>query len=76
VKHAFATKISVGISTSGKRVFVDLEDNGKGFHISQLGKGNGLSNIRERVHLLQGKLEISAFPGKGAHLHIEIPMND
>lgn len=75
VKHAQATKLTIKIFQSGQQLHVMIEDNGKGFHISQMGTGNGLSNIRERVNLLHGRLEFSSFPGEGAKIHIEIPLN-
>jgi signal transduction histidine kinase len=75
VKHAQATKLSVCIFPSGDSILISIEDNGKGFHISQMGTGNGLSNIRERVNLIHGKLEFSSFPGKGSKIQIEIPIN-
>ncbi|MEI6575609.1 MAG: histidine kinase [Bacteroidota bacterium] len=75
IKHARASKIIVQIYTTGNVFILNIEDNGRGFHHSQVGTGNGLSNIRERINLIHGKLDISSFPGKGTRIGIEIPLN-
>ena len=57
-----------------------VEDDGKGFSFSgRLSdaelemRGIGPGVIRERVHLLAGKLAIESTPGHGARLEVRIP---
>lgn len=74
VKHSRATQIWVQCSEADHYFYITVEDNGKGFDPSMEGikqKGIGLSNIRNRVEILNGHLEIDATIGKGASFHIQ-----
>jgi two-component system NarL family sensor kinase len=74
VKHSAATQIWVQCSEADHYFYITVEDNGKGFDPSMEGikqKGIGLSNIRNRVEILNGQLEIDATIGQGASFHIQ-----
>lgn len=78
-KHAHATRIHLQIQVEDKLLTLIVEDDGIGFDTTQLyhSKGNGWHNMRARVHLLGGQIEIESHPnGKGAMVWIEIPRND
>lgn len=74
VKHANAHLALVQLTKSGDLLLIDVEDDGKGFDLSELSekKGIGWSNIYSRLEYLNGKLDIESQPGKGASIHIEI----
>jgi two-component system, NarL family, sensor kinase len=77
VKYAQASEI--GITLSGERVIhVTVRDNGIGMKPGQEFSGNGIGwqNMRSRVELLNGKMQINAAPGQGTAVHITIPTND
>jgi len=78
VKHAQATKVSLGFLEKEDHIELRICDNGKGFYLNQaiLMKGNGISNIKERVNLLGGKLDISSEPGKGSCIFCIIPIQN
>jgi signal transduction histidine kinase len=59
-KHAQATSVTVGVSTSEGSVTVEVHDNGTGFDISDPGDGFGLTGMRERVTLAGGSLTIES----------------
>jgi signal transduction histidine kinase len=48
-------------------------DNGKGFDPQAAREGLGLSNIRTRVALFNGKMELKTAPGEGCVLNVTIP---
>lgn len=77
VKHAGATQILVQLQQSDHRIFLTVEDDGKGFDQSELAalKGAGLANIQSRTEMLQGSLEVSSSPGTGASFTIECSVN-
>jgi signal transduction histidine kinase len=54
-----------------------LRDDGKGFDAEDAAfeKGNGLHNMRERVALMQGTLNIRSSAGEGTTLIINIPVS-
>ncbi len=73
MKHAAATEAFVQLVYDSPRLNILVEDNGKGFDVSndQQKQGAGLANVRSRVNYLQGQLAIDAVPGKGTIINIE-----
>ncbi|MCW2262132.1 MULTISPECIES: sensor histidine kinase [Sphingobacterium] len=77
LKHSGATQIWVQCSEADHYFYITVEDNGKGFDPSMQDSkqgGIGLSNIRNRVDILNGRLEIDAAIGKGASFHIQFEL--
>jgi signal transduction histidine kinase len=72
IKHSNASKVSVSLDYR-KKSWVDLviQDNGKGIVTSD--SGFGLRSLKERVQLVNGRLEIITSQGSGVQLHIEVP---
>lgn len=74
VRHSGASHVDVHLLDKEDEVYFILEDNGKGFNEAELVQaGSGLRNIRERVMLLNGTVDIHSAPGKGTSLEIHIP---
>ena len=57
-------------------LFLSIEDKGHGFSVSRLdaNTSTGLSGMRERVHLLKGRIIIDSAPEKGTSILVEIPV--
>ena len=51
-----------------------INDDGIGFQNNKK-SGIGLRNIKERLHKVQGSLEIDCSPGRGTSITIDIPVN-
>ena len=51
------------------------EDDGSGFNMKEVIKGNGLLNIEVRCNSLGGKVEFDSAPGMGARAVIEMPLS-
>lgn len=75
VKHARASKLTIQLVKDDEGISVTVEDNGKGFDTRSLdeSKGIGLKNIRSRVALLNGSVEVDSSPGRGTLTAIHIP---
>ena len=75
-KYAHATKISVNMSTRDSALNLEITDDGVGFDLqkAELGKGYGISNIKDRAERLGGILVIASSPGHGTRLEIRIPI--
>lgn len=76
LKYACADKIKMQISLKQNNILhIMLVDNGNGFNIEEVVKGNGLNNMRNRAKRLNGKLYIDSTPGKGTaiNLHFRLP---
>ncbi len=77
VKHASASQILVQLQQRDDRMFLVVEDDGKGFDAAQLKalKGAGLANIQSRVEMLRGKMEVESAKGTGSTFTIECAVN-
>ena len=72
LKHAKASRIMVQLMIDEEYAAVIVADDGKGFDASMETTSMGLRNIRERVELQQGRMNISSSP-MGTEINIEIP---
>lgn len=74
LKHAQATEVFVQLSQADDVLTLSVEDNGKGFNISELhkSKGIGIQNVKNRVAYLNGKMDIQSAEEKGTIIVIEI----
>jgi len=63
LKHADATRVTVGFSRQGDELQVRVTDNGKGFNAQETHEGNGLQNMKTRAAALGGTLLISTENG-------------
>jgi two-component system sensor histidine kinase UhpB len=75
VKYAKARNVSIALEIDPPRAIVDIKDDGVGFEPDKLEAGIGLKNIRGRLHMFNGQLEIISAPGKGCELHSEFLLN-
>jgi len=79
-KHACASNIYLSLENKKSKVCVLIKDNGKGFNnknvrsLEELDGGLGLIEMRERIEIVGGNLEIKSSLGKGTQLLIEIPV--
>ena len=85
LKHGLAPKLGGGkiqlraVQRNG-RVQIEIEDNGVGISEEKMPhvyvEGIGLSNVRERLHVLYGTdfhLDLQSRPGEGTLIRIEVP---
>lgn len=80
-KHAQAKNVCINLEFFQEELKLYISDDGKGFDLATLKPRNddisggfGLISMRERVELLNGKLEISSTIGKGTRLKITVPL--
>lgn len=78
IKHASANEILLQCSQNADTFFITLEDNGKGFDTSAIRsfKGIGLSNVKNRVDYLSGRLEINSTVNEGTSINIELNVGE
>ena len=75
VKHANARNVSVSIVRRDSAVAAVIEDDGAGFDLrAATDDGVGLLGMRERLALLEGRLEIESRPGAGTTIVAEVPL--
>lgn len=72
LRHARARHVKLTIRRENSIVAMVIEDNGRGFAISEVPAGYGLRSIRDRARLLGGQLDITSSPGKGTRLMLAL----
>lgn len=79
LKYSQANVCKILIEFDGERINIATEDDGIGFDYEKMLKhespegGRGLKNIKNRVKLLNGNLNVTTAPGEGARYEISIP---
>jgi PAS domain S-box-containing protein len=73
-KYAGCKNIEVDLILKNNKIKMRIADDGVGFDVNAIKGGIGLSNIRRRVELFDGKFEIFSSPGNGCELEIDIPL--
>ena len=80
IKHAESDNIKIKLEHTQNRIFLEIEDDGKGFLISNLKNKkesfltqNGIENIRTRTQLLNGEVKIVTNVNAGTKLIVLIP---
>jgi signal transduction histidine kinase len=72
VKHAQANNINVQLMLDNNLISLTVQDDGVGFDPQTVKAGMGIENIRTRIALYKGKLNIESFSGKGTEICIEV----
>jgi signal transduction histidine kinase len=81
-KHAHASHVVVKLEQDETRVFLFVDDNGRGFSFSGRYTSEELDQLRlgpisikERTRSVGGTLTVESNPGHGARLTVEIPLS-
>jgi signal transduction histidine kinase len=75
LRHGGAMRVRLRLTReSGRRVRLSIEDDGKGFVVTEeaLRVGGGLTNLRQRAESLGGRLLVESRPGGPTEVHFEI----
>jgi PAS domain S-box-containing protein len=75
-KHACARRAAVCLRASETGLQLSIRDDGLGFDPAEVRKkpGLGLSSIRERLRLVDGKHRITSEPEKGTTIDVTVPL--
>ncbi|MBO9198659.1 MULTISPECIES: ATP-binding protein [Niastella] len=74
VRHSKGKHIIVQCSRNGSVFLITVEDDGTGFDREEVKgrKGLGLTNVKNRIDFMKGKLEIITSAGEGTTVNIEL----
>jgi two-component system sensor histidine kinase DegS len=82
LKHSQAKRVLFKLMITDTVIDMEISDNGKGFNVKafqtkEIGEtqGYGLYNMKERVEIVGGVLEITSEPRRGTTIKINIPNN-
>ncbi|KHL93728.1 histidine kinase [Paenibacillus sp. IHB B 3415] len=79
-KHAYPSYVLVEITYQAQLIKIVVKDNGLGFNVKKISEqanreSFGLVGMRERVELLEGRVEIQSAENQGTTIIIHIPTN-
>jgi PAS domain S-box-containing protein len=78
LKYAEPKEINIDMQIIGSELILIIEDDGNGFIPSDKkkidGSGRGLTNIKERVNLLNGNIIFNSIIGEGTSVRVEVPL--
>jgi signal transduction histidine kinase len=75
-KHAgpsATVRVGLALTPDGQLQF-DVADDGPGFEPTATSRGNGFTNMRDRLGAFGGTIEIVAAPGRGTHVTGRVPV--
>lgn len=72
LRHAQADTVRVSIHFEAGRIYLSIQDNGRGFRTKNE-RGMGLLGMEERVSHLGGTFAVDSKPGEGAILRVVLP---
>jgi two-component system, NarL family, sensor histidine kinase UhpB len=75
-RHARASFVEVALSRADGHVRLRVSDNGRGFDLTTPRRPNsfGLVGLRERAHLVSGRIDVDTAPGRGTVIEVSIPL--
>ncbi|MCX2743199.1 response regulator [Mangrovivirga sp. M17] len=81
IKHSEAENFYVQMHENNDHITITIEDDGKGFDLKKLDDKllsghNGLQNMRDRVNIMKGSIEIESQAGKGMNILFSIPYEE
>jgi len=77
-RHAKASLVEVELTDEDRGLALSVRDNGIGFdpvRTNAGGGGLGLVSMKERLHLVQGTLEVRSAPGQGTAVRAWVPLS-
>jgi PAS domain S-box-containing protein len=77
VKHSGVRLFQVGLHSTSSEINLSIHDSGVGFDVTEAmrGSGLGLVSMRERLHLLGGRLSIQSGLGHGTTIEACVPLS-
>jgi signal transduction histidine kinase len=77
LRHAAPSGIDIRVGLAGDELVMHVEDDGNGFDpidAEKDGQAMGLFQMRERIALLNGKVEIVSGPQQGTDVQVRVPV--
>lgn len=73
VKYSKCKNLNISLKRDNNSISMEIADDGKGFDVEKIKKGNGLDNMKMRVRNMNGRLDITSSDLKGTCILVYIP---
>ncbi len=75
-RHSGATRTEVNLWESEGRVYLRIQDNGKGFNLDRTDAnlGHGLANMQRRARKVGGNIKLESSPGAGTMIEVWVQL--
>jgi two-component system sensor histidine kinase DesK len=75
IKHSQAKNVFLSIKELHGQMLIEIKDDGIGFDVTQIEKGNGLNSMQKRMESIGGFLAIESEKGTILHIAIKLSSN-
>jgi len=76
LRHASPSRLTVRLFPRNGSMVLEVEDDGCGFDVQSVPRGNGLVGMRERAAVLAADLLIESVPGRGTRICLDVPLSE
>lgn len=73
VKHANARHVSIILRLTPGNILLQIKDDGKGFEITKIKRGLGITNMNNRAEIFGGNVLLTSAPGEGCEVNVCLP---
>jgi two-component system, NarL family, sensor histidine kinase UhpB len=73
-KYSQCNNLVIKLKQDDRRIHLSITDDGMGFNLQNVSKGNGLTNMRERAASMKALFWIEAETGKGTRIFLDVPI--
>lgn len=74
-KYSNSNHVTIYIKYVQKRLMLKIKDNGIGFDINAADNGNGISNMKKRAAMMNGRIKWYSDKDRGTYVLLNIPVN-
>jgi signal transduction histidine kinase/ligand-binding sensor domain-containing protein len=74
VKYSACSLLRIRFERTSDQLQMEIQDNGKGFDMTTVARGNGLYNMQERAAECDGHLHIGSSAGHGTAVILQVPI--
>jgi PAS domain S-box-containing protein len=77
IKHSGSRRFQVALKSESNEIELTIADSGRGFDpdAASKGPGLGLTSMKDRLKLVNGKFHIDSRPGQGTTIQARVPIN-
>lgn len=75
VKHADAKNLYITVGFQNNHLELTIKDDGKGFDMLNVRQGLGFQNIKSRAAIMDGRVQITSYPGDGCQIQVFLPVH-